>query len=100
MATWLNVSSEEHKMTLKVVKFEASWCGPCKALTPVWNEVVESTDDVDFEVVDIDEDPETASNMAVRAVPTLVFVKDGAVVDTLVGLHNKDTIVNKIEELK
>ena len=59
---------------LKVVKFQAEWCGPCKTLTPIWNVVADNFDDVEFEVIDIDLDPDTTAKYSVRAVPTIVFV--------------------------
>jgi len=85
-------------MTLKVIKFSASWCGPCKTLKPVWNQVSSTIDDVEFEVIDIDLDPDTTAKYSVRAVPTIVFVKDGDKVDELVGLCSAETLTKKIEE--
>lgn len=87
-------------MTLKVMKFEAEWCGPCKALTPVWERVVDATDDVEFVVVDIDKEPDTAAEYSVRAIPTIVFIKDGEQVDNIIGLRPADEITAKIEEWK
>ena len=87
-------------MTLKVIKFEATWCAPCKALTPIWNNIAGSIDDVDFEVVDIDDDPDMTSSMSIRSVPTIIFMKDGLVLNTMVGLQKEAAIRDKIEELK
>lgn len=85
---------------LKVIKFSAVWCAPCKMLTPIFDTVAASTEDVEFEHVDIDEESERASAAGIRSVPTLVFEKDGVVKETLVGLVNEQTIRNKIEELR
>jgi len=94
------LNEEQNTMTLKVIKFEADWCGPCKALTPVWNTIAGSTPGVDFEVVDIDKKPDMATAMSIKSIPTLVFLKDGMVIDTMVGLQKEDTIRKKIESLK
>lgn len=101
MATWLSASNKRKNiMTVKVIKFEADWCGPCKALTPVWNKIAGSTPGVDFEVVDIDKEPDMATAMSIRAVPTIVFLKNDTVVDSMVGLQKEDVIRKMIESLK
>lgn len=85
---------------LKVVKFSAEWCGPCKALAPVFDKIEASTAGVDFAKIDIDEDPALAQSMGVMAVPTIVFVKNGGVVDVIVGLQKESVIRNTIEKWK
>ena len=87
-------------MTLKVTKFSATWCGPCKTMQPVFDKVAGSTDDVEFSDIDIDDNPELATSMNVMAVPTIVFTKDDVIVDTIVGLAAEQVLRNKIEELK
>ena len=85
---------------LTVMKFEASWCAPCRSLAPVFKKVAASMADVKFETIDIDENPALAQQMNVSAVPTMTFVKDGKVVDVLVGLHKEQTIVDTINKWK
>jgi len=87
-------------MGLKVIKFEAEWCGPCKAMAPVWNKVAGDTEGVAFETVDIDDNPELAAQMQIRVVPTIVFVKDGDEIDRAVGMHSEKDLRGKIEGLK
>lgn len=87
-------------MSLTVMKFEAFWCSPCKALKPVFDKVVAANPDVDFQVVDIDDNPMLAQQMHVAAVPTITFVKDGNVVDTLVGLQREQVILDTINKWK
>ena len=87
-------------MSLKVLKFEAGWCGPCVALKPVMERIKARAPDVEFQTVDIEEEPELAASMSVRAVPTLVFVKDGAIVDVIVGLQKEQVIVDRINKWK
>lgn len=69
-------------------------------LKPILTKVSEQNTDVDFETVDIDENPMRAQQMGVAAVPTMVFEKDGAVVDTLVGLQRETAILNTINKWK
>lgn len=67
------------------VRFTAGWCGPCKALAPIWDEVAPKFDAVKSVVVDVDKSPSLAESFGVRGIPTMVFMKDGQVVDTMVG---------------
>lgn len=85
---------------LKVIKFSATWCGPCRALQPIWDQLVDDINDVEFEAVDIDTSGELATKYSVRAVPTMVFVKGGTVVETLVGLRSAAEIKEVIEKHK
>jgi thioredoxin 1 len=68
-------------------------------LQPIWNKLVDDTDDVDFVSVDIDDDPNTASKYSVSAVPTILFIKDGVVVDSLIGLHKEADIRSSVDKL-
>ena len=67
----------------KVRRFTASWCGPCKALKTVLDQV---ETDVPIEVVDIDEQPDLATEFGIRGVPTLVMMEDNVATKRLVGL--------------
>ena len=78
---------------LTLVDFYADWCGPCRMLTPVLEEVA---DDVSGKAIiakiDIDQAQKTASSFQVTSIPTLVLFKDGKEVGRLVGLRDRDTI--------
>lgn len=87
-------------MVLKVTKFSAVWCAPCRALDPIFKRVSESTEGVEFANIDIDKEPELATTMNIRSVPTIVFEKDGKAIDLMVGLVSEQTIRDKIKELK
>jgi len=72
---------------LVVIDFTASWCGPCKAIAPLYKELSDEFDDVVFLKVDVDENPETAGKYSVSAMPTFVFIKGGVVEDRLMGAN-------------
>ena len=73
---------------LVVIDFSATWCGPCKAIAPFFQELCQTTPEgVIFVKVDVDENPETAAEYSVSAMPTFVFIKNGEVVDRLMGAN-------------
>ncbi|ODM94812.1 Thioredoxin, mitochondrial [Orchesella cincta] len=83
-----------------VVQFHASWCGPCKMLSPRMEKAVALTKDaVDLAQVDIDDNPELAMSYSVGAVPAVMAVKDGKVVDKFVGLKDEDQLDSFIAKL-
>ena len=83
---------------VEVKKFSASWCGPCRTLSPVINEVKSQFNNVKFSDHDVDEDFEVANQFGIRSVPTVVFLKDGVEIDRVMGLYSKNTYVKIINE--
>ena len=79
----------------KVIKFSATWCGPCKMLSKVLEEVVT---DIPFEHVDIDENQDLAKQYGVRGVPTMIMLEDDQVVKTLVGMQQQSKIEQWLAE--
>ncbi len=78
----------------------ATWCGPCKALAPVVEEIAKEYDGKALVCkVDVDEAPEIAAEFRVRNVPTVLFIKNGAAVDKSVGLVAKATLTEKLDAL-
>ncbi|OXA55443.1 thioredoxin, mitochondrial [Folsomia candida] len=76
-----------------VVEFHATWCGPCKMLMPrMEKQMVNYNDKVDMAKVDIDELPDVAMEYNVGAVPSVLLIKDGKVLDKFVGLKDEDQI--------
>ncbi len=80
-----------------VVDFWAPWCGPCKAIAPILEELAEELGDaVKICKVNVDNNSEIAGKYSIRAIPTILIFKDGAVSETVVGLTSKDDLKAKI----
>lgn len=82
-----------------LVDFWANWCGPCKMIAPVVEELAREYDKkVKIGKLDIDANPDTPSRFGIMSIPTLLFFKDGKVAEQLVGALNKTELKKKIEE--
>ena len=83
---------------LVLVDFWAVWCGPCKMIGPVIEELSQERDDVFFAKVDVDNSPTTASKYGIMSIPTLAVFKNGKIVDTIVGAVPKGNIVKALDK--
>ena len=85
---------------LTLVDFWAEWCGPCKMIGPIVEELSdEYKDQVKFTKVDVDENPEMAQKYGVRGIPTLLIFNGGAPVDQLVGALPKKAIKDRLDTI-
>lgn len=83
-----------------VIDFSATWCGPCKKIAPIIDELANEYEGrVLICKADVDENDELTSRYGIRNVPTVLFIKNGEVVDKNVGASPKATFVEKIEAL-
>jgi thioredoxin 1 len=98
-ATFKKEVLESDKLT--VVDFWAEWCGPCRAIGPVIEELSkEYHGKVNVGKVNVDHNPEVSMNYGITSIPAILFIKNGQVVDKLVGAQPKANFVKKIEQHK
>jgi thioredoxin 1 len=84
---------------LSVIDFWAEWCGPCRAIGPVIEELSKEYDGrVNVGKVNVDVNPNLSMNFGITSIPAILFVKGGQVVDKLVGAQPKANFVKKIEQ--
>jgi len=81
-----------------VKKFSATWCGPCRALAPVINEIKGQFSNVKFEEYDVDVEVDEVIKYGVTSVPTVIIEKNGVLMERFTGLSSKVAYVNAINE--
>jgi len=104
MGKYVELNNANFEATIKegvtLVDFWAPWCGPCRMIAPIIEELAE-----DFEgkatiaKVNTDEEQDIAIKFGIRSIPTLLFFKNGEVVDQMIGAAGKDVLADKIDAL-
>jgi len=96
-ATFENILESDK---LVVIDFWAEWCGPCRVVGPVVDELaVEYADKAVIGKVDVDNNDEITTKFGIRNIPTILFIKNGEVVDKQVGAAQKSLLVEKMDKL-
>ena len=96
-ATFEQEVEKHDKVT--IVDFWATWCGPCRMVAPILEQLaVEYADTVKVTKLDVDANIKTASRYNVRSIPTLLFFKGGKVVDQIIGAVPRPTIESKLKQ--
>jgi thioredoxin len=88
------------KNGLVLVDFFANWCGPCKMMSPVLEEVEKEVDGLIVVKVDTDKEGELALKYGVQSIPNMILFKDGTPVDQVIGFTPKETMIEKINSYK
>lgn len=82
-----------------IVDFWAGWCGPCRMLAPVIEELEKEMTDLVFAKVDTDSYPDLAAGHGVRSLPTMIVFKDGKEVDRIIGYQTKDALKGRLQDM-
>lgn len=94
-----NFDIEKSKYSLLVVDFWAAWCGPCKMISPIIEQLAEQyAGKIVFGKVNVDENPHISQRFGIQSIPTLMIVKEGQVIDVMIGALPKGQIENRIEQ--
>lgn len=95
------MTEQEYENAIKeknvVVQFSANWCGPCKVVTPILQNLA-SQMDVDYLKIDIGESADLSRKLGIRSIPHVLFVKDGLVKEEVVGARSSDHFTKLLKE--
>ena len=83
-----------------VIDFWAAWCGPCRVIGPIIEELASEMSDVVIGKVNVDANPESSQNYMITSIPTLIFFKKGVEVERVRGVLPKNVLKEKIEQIK
>ena len=83
---------------ITIKRYTATWCGPCKALAPIMNELQSETNNVNFVTIDVDQNKEAAIQDNISSVPTIVVMKNGQEMHRFTGVKPKSVILSIIKQ--
>lgn len=99
--TKINFDAEiQNTPGITIVDFWADWCGPCRMIAPILEEVDREISDVTVMKVNVDKEPALADRFSINAIPTLVFFKDGQLIKQKTGLYPRDALDLIIKEIR
>jgi thioredoxin 1 len=99
----INLTKENFSQEIKnsekpvLVDFWASWCGPCRMVSPIVDEIADENDNIKVCKVNVDEQPELAQEYGVMSIPTLIVIKNGEIVNRSTGARPKKAILDLID---
>ncbi len=104
MGKYIELNNSNFESTIKegvsLVDFWAPWCGPCRMIAPVIEELANDFDGkANICKVNTDEEQDIAVKFGIRSIPTILFFKDGELVDQMIGAASKDTFAQKLNSL-
>jgi len=100
--SYININTENFEQEVLqsdkpvLLDFWASWCGPCRMIAPIVEEIAEERSDIKVGKVNVDDVPELAAKFGVMSIPTLVVMKDGELVNQAVGVRPKAQILQML----
>jgi thioredoxin 1 len=84
---------------VNILHFTAEWCGPCKQLTPIINELISENPSLRYKKIDVDQNNELSLKYNVRSIPTIIFELNGTELNRVVGLTTKHNLKNIIDNI-
>jgi len=93
-----NTFTDETSTGIVVIDFWAEWCGPCRMLSPILEDLSKEMTNVQFKKINVDENPIIAGSLGITAIPTVIIYKDGLPVERIVGLLPKEHIKKIIQK--
>ena len=82
---------------VSIVDFWAIWCGPCRLMSPIVEEIAKEMTDINVYKLNVDDHPELTAKFNIMSIPTIIIFKDGEEVDQIVGVVSKSVLANKIK---